>query len=82
MDLDNSFTINPVEISAWFTRNQYIICRPHRKLVLARLSLTQTKYLHPLFSLLDADSNGQINVKDVEPALIKLDRNKDGKIDR
>jgi Ca2+-binding EF-hand superfamily protein len=82
MDLDNSFTINPVEISAWFTRNQYLICRPHRKIVLERLNIAEHKYLHPLFRFLDADSSLQIDAKDVIPALIRLDRNNDKKIDR
>jgi len=74
MNLDNNPQVSSLEVAAYFTRNQYIVCRPLREKVLRALKQQERDMFKSLFYFLDADSNRKINTADVDVALRMWDK--------
>ena len=64
MDLDGDGDPTNLEIAAYLTRNQYILCRPIRILVFRELDKLIKKKTMKLFKFLDADKDRKINDSD------------------
>ena len=61
MDLDLNGVVNDLEVSAWFKRNENVLCRPRRKVVIRYLKIKEKRAFNDIFKLLDANNNGRIH---------------------
>jgi len=82
LDLDRDGSITPFEVGSYFTRNEYIICRPIREEVLTYLKNKIEESFRPLYRFLDANKNKQITNEDDNVLFESLDTNKDKVTDK
>ena len=57
LDLDLDGTINDLEVSAWFKRNENVLCRPRRELDIRYLKIKEKRVFKDIFKFLDGMSD-------------------------
>jgi len=80
MDLDRDGIVNDLEVSAWFKRNENVLCRPRRKVVIRYLKIKEKRIFKDIFRFLDGNNNGKIHAFEAPAVFKRIDDDHDGTI--
>ena len=81
MDLMRKNEPSLVEVTAFFSRNSYIVCRPMRTAILDDARKLKLKVTRDFMKFLDADDNKKIELGDAGTRILASDSNGDSGLD-